>query len=854
MLRATLKSLLSRKVRLVLSGLAVVLGVMFVSGAFVLTDTLGRSFTDLFQNAYANVDVQVSPAPKLQGQEGGGRAQGLSLPASVRTQVEGMPGVASAVGRVGVPGAQVVGKDGKVLTSFGPPQLGVDWPGMSGNGNVVLRQGTGPQSDGQVTINGALASTAGLHVGDPVDIITPTVSKKQAFTVVGIFGYSGGRDSLGGEQTVAFTLNQAQRLMLGGPDLFSSITVRKSGGITDAALRDRIKSQLGPDYVVQTGKELADATAKDIQTGLSFFNNVLLGFAGVALFVGIFLILNTFSIIVAQRTRELALMRAMGASKRQMVGSVMLEAFIIGLIASALGLLAGIGVGFALAWVFGHIGGSNLQLAGVGVPAAAVIGAFGVGITITLVAALMPALRAARVAPVAAMREAATADRPLTRISIIGGVVTAVGASLLALGLSGKAHSSTLAAILGGVLVSFIGVALLTPLLSKPVVSVLGRLFAWSVPGQLGRRNSARNPRRTAITAAALMVGIALITGVNVILSSATTSITKLADKQVHADLIVSGQQSSQFPPTFDHEVLPKIQAIPGVAQVIGFYGDAAAVDGKLTGLTAVDNPPALHDIFGLTAASGTIDRIEPGQLLLDEKSAQDRGLHVGSQVKIQMQRGALRTFTLTGIYAKNDLANGWLLSSADATGFRSAQPSDAFIRLAPGASVATVKSQVETLLADNPQVSVTDRSQFVKQQTSGFDTILTMIQILLALAILIAVLGIVNTLALSVLERTRELGLLRAIGLRRWQAMRMVTVEAVVISVFGALLGLAVGCGLGAAVVRALRDDGFTDLAFPWSQMVVYLVLAGFVGVFAAILPAIRAARINVLAAIAYE
>jgi putative ABC transport system permease protein len=374
------------------------------------------------------------------------------------------------------------------------------------------------------------------------------------------------------------------------------------------------------------------------------------------------------------------------------------------------------------------------------------------------------------------------------------------------------------------------------------------------VPGQLGRRNSARNPRRTAITAGALMVGIALITGVNVILSSATTSITKLADRQVHADLIIAGQQSSQFPPTFDGDVLPKVRAISGVDQVIAFYGDLGTVDGKRTELTAVDNPAGLHDIFGLSAASGTIDRIQPGELLLDETAAKDRGLQVGSQVKIQMQRGDLRTFTLIGIYAKNDLANGWLLSSADATGFRSAQPSQAFIRLAPGASVSAVKSQVDALLADNPQVSVTDRSQFVKQQTSGFDFILTMIQILLALAILIAVLGIINTLALSVLERTRELGLLRAIGLRRGQAMRMVTVEAVVISVFGALLGLAVGCGLGAAVVRALRDNGFTDLTFPWSQMAVYLVLAGFVGVFAAILPAIRAARINVLAAIAYE
>jgi putative ABC transport system permease protein len=452
------------------------------------------------------------------------------------------------------------------------------------------------------------------------------------------------------------------------------------------------------------------------------------------------------------------------------------------------------------------------------------------------------------------MRESTTDDRPLTRITVAGAAVTAIGATLLGVGLAGNAGGQTLTVILGGVLVSFIGVALLTPIVSRPVVSLLGRLFSWSVPGKLGRRNSARNPRRTAITAAALMVGIALITGVNVILSSATTSITKLADQQVHADLIIAGQQTSRIPPTFDKSVVPQVRAIPGVATVVAFTANIASIDGQTHQVDAVDNPAGLSDVFGLTASSGSIDRLDRGELLLDEKTAKDRNLHVGSQVPIQLTHGNQRGFTLTGIYADNDLIGGWLMSTADAADFRSDQPSQAFIRLASGTSVTDVKPKVEALLADSPEVSVTDRSAFVKQQTAGFDTVLTMIQILLALAILIAVLGIVNTLALSVLERTRELGLLRAIGLRRAQAMRMITVEAVVISVFGALLGIVVGSGLGAAVVRALRDQGFTELAFPWTQMVTYLILAGLVGVVAAVLPAIRAARVNVLAAIAYE
>jgi putative ABC transport system permease protein len=484
-----------------------------------------------------------------------------------------------------------------------------------------------------------------------------------------------------------------------------------------------------------------------------------------------------------------------------------------------------------------------------------VIAAFAVGLLITLVAAMVPALRASRVPPVAAMRDTATADRPLTRVTIIGGVVTVIGAAVLGLGLSGKAGGTgTLWSILGGVLVSFVGVALLTPVISRPVVSLLGRLFAWSVPGQLGRRNSARNPRRTAITAAALMVGVALVTGVNVLVASITSSLNHVAATQVTVDLIISGQQTSDIPPSFDPAVMTRAKALPGVSQTATLYGDRAEISGKGTFLGAVDNVSALQDMFGLKPSSGSIDALSGGQLLLDQKQADSLKLKVGDQVPVQLARGQLRNFTLTGIYAKNDVLSGWIGSVADASDFSSAQAQQGFIKLSPGTSVDSVKSQVDALLADSPEVNVTDRSEFVKQQADQLNGIVTMIQILLALAILIAVLGIINTLALSVLERTRELGLLRAIGLRRAQAMRMVTVEAVVISVFGALLGLAVGCGLGAAVVRALRDQGFSTLSFPWGQMAVYLVLAAFVGVVAAVLPAIRAARINVLGAIAYE
>jgi putative ABC transport system permease protein len=535
-----------------------------------------------------------------------------------------------------------------------------------------------------------------------------------------------------------------------------------------------------------------------------------------------------------------------------MLGAVMLEALLIGVLAAGIGLGAGIGIGALLAKAAAAFAG-DLEVAGLGVPPSAVIASFAVGILVTLVAAVLPALRASRIPPVAALQEAATPDRPLTRVTVIGSLVFAAGAGLLFVGLRG-AGDATLWTVLGGVLVSFIGVALLTPAIARPVVGLIGRLFSWSVPGRLGRLNSGRNPRRTAITAAALMVGIALITGVTTVLSSATTSATKSFEKAVQADLVISGEQTGPRPPTFDASVIEKTAALPGVEAAVAGSFDPALLDGERTGVAAISDLAALRTIASLQVASGRIDTLADGQVVVDEETAADAGLSVGRSVTVQFSRGAPHTLTVVGIYAKNDIIDGWIGPAALTKDFGIPQPSLGLVKVADGTPVADVKAQVNTLLADSPEVSVGDRSEFLAQQTSAVDTILTMIQILLALAILIAVLGIINTLALSVLERTRELGLLRAVGLRRGQTMRMVTVEAVVISVFGALLGVAVGAGLGAAVVRALRDEGITDLTLPWAQMGAYLGLAALVGVLAAVLPAIRAARTNVLTAIAYE
>ncbi|GAA1511294.1 FtsX-like permease family protein [Dactylosporangium maewongense] len=854
MLRATLKSLLSRKLRLVLSGLAVVLGVMFVSGAFVLTDTMGRSFDSLFASVFEDTDVQVTQKPKVDGQDMG-PSQASNIPAATLDKVKNVPGVAKVVGEANSDGARVIGKNGKVVTTFGPPRLGENWVGTSDL--MQLREGRGPQADDEIVVNATTAKAAGIKVGDDVGVLTLQPGKK-VFKLVGIVGYSGDRDSLGGSLEVFFTTPVAQELMLGEKDVYSSLKVTAAPGVSHDQLRADVAAALGGEsgqaggFQVKTGKQLQDETTKDFREGLSFFNNVLIGFAGVALFVGTFLILNTFSIIVAQRTRELALMRALGGSRGQTLGSVIIEAVAIGLIASVLGLAAGVGVGVLLAWVFGNV--SGVALASVGVPAAAVISAFVVGLLVTVVAAVLPALRASRIPPIAALQEVATPDRPLTKLTVSGALIGAAGGTMLGLGLAGQGDN-TLWLILGGVLISFIGVALLTPLLARPVVALLGRLFSWSVPGKLGRLNSGRNPRRTAITAAALMVGLALITGVNVILASAKQSLSSQAATQVTVDLIISGDGDDNGPAKFDPAVMDAAAKLPGVASTASEYWDFGQLEGGGgTGISATSDMAAYAGMFKMTPTEGTLNWTGPNQAVVDTENAQKRGLKLGSTMTIQFSRGAPHTVTVVGLYKRSDVMGGTIVSGDVVKDFRSPQPSWGYIRVTEGTAVADIQRQVDQLLVDNPEVSVANRAEFVDAQSAQFDQLLTMIQILLALAILIAVLGIVNTLALSVLERTRELGLLRAIGMRRAQTMRMVTVEAVVISTFGALLGLAVGTGLGAAVVRALKDDGFSKMAFPWTQMATYLLLAALVGVLAAILPSIRASRVNVLQAIAHD
>src|SRR5690606_12054376 len=412
--------------------------------------------------------------------------------------------------------------------------------------------------------------------------------------------------------------------------------------------------------------------------------------------------------------------------------------------------------------------------------------------------------------------------------------------------LTGNAGDGTLWLLLLGVLLAFIGVALLTPIVARPVTSVLGRLFSWSVPGTLGRRNTGRNPRRTAITAAALMVGVALVTGISTVFSSLSSSFASTMENDLQADLVVAGEWTGATPPTFDAAVLEQARQHPGVASAVGLWYDFGQVDGRDAIFFAVDDIAGLRDIAGLAAVDGSLDRLASGQVIIDDRTAQREGLTAGDRIRLELPRADAREYQVVGVYDPIPaLGEGYVFSAADAAGFRSPHPVEGFIDVREGADAGAVRDHLERLTADSPEVLVQDRSGYVEQQTRVFDQLLLFVQVLLLLAMVIAVLGVINTLVLSVIERTRELGLLRAVGLGRAATVRMVTVESVVISLFGALLGIGVGAALGAAVVRALRDDGFSELSLPWGLMATYLGLAALVGVAAAVIPAIRAARL---------
>jgi putative ABC transport system permease protein len=846
MWHATVRNLLAHKLRLALSGLAIVLGVAFVSGTMVFTDTLGRTFDDLF--ASTSADVNVEPAAAFDsGLAGTGEGVGTTstLPDTAVGTVRGVDGVAAAAGFVRTEGVYVVDGNGDVLDTGGAPGIGISWepdPALSAS---TLVDGRAPRGAAEVALDADTVDKAGYALGDTVPVLTtgPRVEAE----LVGVFTFGDGGGSAGAS-LAAFDTATAQQLF-GTPGRFNGISVAAAQGVPQEVLRDRIAAALGDGYTVRTAGEQAAALAGDFEEGLAFVETFLLAFAGIALFVGTFIILNTFSMLVAQRTRELALLRALGAGRAQVTRSVLAEALVLGVVGSTLGLAAGFGVAAGLRSLFGRFG---LTLDGGLVFAPdTVLWSYAVGVLVTLVAAYLPARRAARTPPVAAMRDDHVAtERSLRRRSVFGGVLTAAGVAALGSALAVVDDGSAASLVGLGALALLLGTIALSPVIARPFLrgigAVLPRLFGTS--GHLARENAVRNPRRTAATASALMVGLALVSGFSIIGASTNASVDGALDQSLGADYVVSTAVGAPF----SADIAEQVRGIDGVDGVVQQRFGQAQLDGTQTFLSAVD-AATLDSALTLDYVAGSTDGLLGNGLLVDEDTAVARGWSVGDRVAALLANGERLQLTVGGVYTTN-AALGSSVISLDTFTAAGGEALDRFVYvdLAPGVDAAAVRSSLEATLAAYPVVTLKDQTQFADEQKGQVDQLLMIINALLGLSVIIAVLGIVNTLALSVIERTREIGLLRAVGMDRRQLRQMVRLESVAISVYGAVFGLLLGTVFGTGLVQALADQGISRQVIPFGRMALFLVIGAVIGVLAAVWPARRAANLKVLDAIA--
>lgn len=844
MWRIAWRGVVARRLRLALTATAIVIGVGFVAGTLVLTDTLNATFDSIFGNADKRIAVVVRGQQAFAGNtEGSATSERALVPAAVLDRVRAVPGVAHAIG-VANGYAQLV-YAGKAVQNGAAPNLGTAWSGAVPENPLRLERGAAPTRPGEVAIDEKSAARFHIPLGANAHVIVS--GRILPVRVVGFVSFGG--STLAGATITAFPPAQAQRLLLGAPGQWTTVQASAVPGLSQEQLRDRVATALGdPRLLVQTEHAYAADQADQIKSQLAFFDIVLLVFAFISVFVAVFIIFNTFTVLVAQRTRELALLRALGARRRQVLGAVTAEAVVVGFAAGAAGLGLGIAVAAGLRALITALGGS-FDTVTLQVRPRTVLVALVVGVLVTAAAAIVPAIRASRIPPVAAMRDDyVLPTASLRRRTRLGSVALAIGAVLLTLGVrGGQATEIGLGAIL-----LFRGVIALSPMLGRPLLAGAGSVLArlWQAPGRLARENALRNPRRTAATASALMIGVALTSTMSVLASSITTSAAAAIDESVGADFIVT---AAHFAPISDG-IADRIRQVPGVGAVTSFRVGSMKVAGGITQVQGV-TAATVSQTLRLTPRAGTVTGLAPGGLLVSESTASAHHWAVGTTVPVSFALTGPQTLRLQGIYAKNPIAGDYLIAMPTyEANFRNRLDIVVAATAAPGAPLGTVRQGLAHALAAAPAVTLRDQSEFKQDQKRQINQVLVFVLALLLLSLVIAWLGIVNTLALSVIERTREIGLLRAVGMSRRQVRRMVRLEAVVIAVFGALLGVGLGLGYGVALVQALHAQGVESTSIPAGQLVGYLVVGIVAGITAAWWPARRAARLDVLKAIATE
>ncbi|MFJ4829041.1 ABC transporter permease [Streptomyces sp. NPDC088747] len=855
MLKATLRSFLAHKGRLLLSALAVVLSVAFVAGSLIFSDTVTRTFDRLF--ASTSADVTVGPKDDLNSQIPSGAAE--TVPAALAARIAELDGVAASHADVSVENITVVDSGNEsVGPTTGAPTVATDWY-LTDRSPLELTSGRAPKGASEALLDADTAESKDVEIGDNLTVLAQPGTFK--VEIVGIATFT---TTNPGAALVFLDSATAPDQLLGSPDAATSISVDASPGVTDAVLKQRIAAELGSGaYELKTADEQAEDAAAQLGGFLDVIKYVMLGFAGIAVLVGVFLIVNTFSMLIAQRTRELGLLRALGADRRQVRRSVLTEALLLGLVGSTLGLAAGIGLAAGLIELMAAFG-MNLDSTEMVIGVATPVSAYVVGVGVTFVAAFLPARRASGVSPMAALAdvEVAGVGRPLRVRAVVGAVVGAVGAAALA-GCVASSSTSTSASLLGlGVVLTLIATVIAGPLLVRPVIRVLGGAFPalFGSVGRMSQRNALRNPRRTGATAAALMVGLALVGGMSVASASMSKSFDEQIDKTLGADFVI---QNSNFVP-FSQEVTDKVRGTEGAGLVVRQRFSAVAVrlpDGKRIETTATGYEPRLDDVARVTYAQGnTAAALGDGNIAMDADFAKDHGVRLGNRIPVEFPAGRKTELTVAAL-TDLESADGFGTQGGLFFGFAtiekyvpSGQDSVLYVNAASGTSEDELRANLDAALDPYPQVQVRDLADYKELVHDQIAVLLYLVYALLGLAIVIAVLGVVNTLALSVVERTREIGLLRAIGLSRRQLRRMIRLESVVIAVFGAVLGLALGLIWGVCVQQVLALQGMTAFAVPWSTIIAVVVGSAVVGIVAALLPALRASRMNVLTAIAHE
>jgi putative ABC transport system permease protein len=850
LLRVALRGLLARKLRTALTGFAVVIGVAFVAGTFVFTDTIDASFEDLFERTQKGVDVSVQSRVAVEEDF----ATPPPMPATTLARVQAVPGVEEAAGSVSLDGI-LLDREGEPILSQGPPTIIVS-SGPDRFDPFEYEEGGPPGSDDEVVLDKGTADEYDFGVGDTVTVAGRAPQKQ--YTVSGV-ATVGGSENLAGSRLVMMTLPEAQRA-LEEPG-YHDISVAAANGTSPEELKAAIARELGGGFAVRTGEEQAEKQAQDLSDALGFIRTALLVFAGVALLVGGFLIFNTFSVTVAQRTQEFALLRTLGASRPQVLGSVIAETVAIGLAASVLGIAGGLLLApglRALLSSFGiDLGSTDLVLA----PRTIVVGLV-IGLVATVVSGFVPARRATRIEPVAAMRDAVTPGpgRLRRRRVVVALLVEAAGVAVLLYGLLGDPGTANATATLLGLgsLLMIFGLALLAPTLVRPLSAVIGRPLErmQGLTGRLARENATRQPQRTAVTASALMIGVALVVLVAIFAAGVRATIDQGIDDQVRAAGIVTHDDGFSPLPRGVAERLGQVEGVTAVSSVRFETGRLVGDSGN-TSVTGVDTG-TVRDVLTLDWDEGSdavLAGLGYGNAAVTNDFADEHDLAVGDTIRFLTERGDEVEYRVSGVYdAAAGIVGGVLVSNASLERDWDARDiAFALIAGEQGADPEALKRSGEAALRDFPTAEPQTIADFKDEQNRQVSGLLGLIYALLSLSVIVALLGIVNTLALSVHERTRELGMLRAVGMSQRQVRRMVRAESVITAAIGALLGIVLGIAFAAIVSRPLASDGFV-FELPVGTLVAVVILAAVAGVLAAIPPARRAARVDVLRAVTTE